>query len=768
MVRLFSFDGAGPFASHVRFIALHRRPLSDYVESELIQGISDMRPAALLAGLVLGLCALLFGGGPSQAAPVDGGNALVEVLAEGTVNAREDGSIQAVLDMELADGWHVYWRSAGDSGLPPQLVPDDTESVVWSAFDWPIPHLQPLEGLTNYGFEERLALPFRIAPAEAGQPLPDTLTGKVDYLICLDICIPETASFRIDLTPQIAEPDRFADAMAWATARLPNDLQGEARISRVETDWRLTIADEAVRAAFEAELTSVRFFPYDHQILHTADQPAEIGPDGISLALTPDPDLGGSGTLSGVLAIEDISGERIGFALDAEPGEPLAATGGESFGPVSSETLSQGGSASLGFTAILGFLGLAFLGGLILNLMPCVLPILTIKATGLVETAASGDAARLRRHGLLYMAGVMVSFALIAVALIVLRALGEQAGLGFQLQYPPVVAGLALLLFVIGLNMLGVFEFGSSLMGAGSGLASRSGGTGAFFTGVLAAVVGAPCVGPFLGAALGVVVTQPAILVLAVFLTIGFGLALPFAAISFVPGLARSLPKPGAWMERLRQVFAFPLFLTAIWLLSVLADQIGTGALIITLVGASLIAFAIWLFRAMPSRDGPMRAGATLFGVCLLGVGIVLPVMTSASGTAREAATEVGGALAYGEDAIIEPWSSARVAELTEEGRPVFVDFTASWCVTCQVNKRTTLQRESVMAAFRENDVAFLVADWTNRDEEIAAELARHDRAGVPLYLWYPAGETIPEILPQILSPGLMLDIVSRQTSAET
>ena len=400
--------------------------------------------------------------------------------------------------------------------------------------------------------------------------------------------------------------------------------------------------------------------------------------------------------------------------------------------------------------ALLAIAGLALIGGLVLNLMPCVLPVLSIKAVGMVEAAAQGDKAHLRAHGLWYTAGVLITFLLIAVIFIALRAAGDFVSLGFQLQYPPIVAALALLVFLIGLWLIGFFELGTSVQGAGSGLAQKQGNMGAFFTGVLAAVVGAPCVGPFLGVALGAVVTQPAPVVLIVFALMGFGLALPFLALSYAPGLQRVLPKPGAWMERLKQFFAFPMFLTAVWLLDVLSQQAGSGAVSWTVAGAVALTFGIWLMR---SAGGRTRLAARVAGALAIVFGAYLAI-NAAMRPAGEGATQT--AYAKSDFKTVE-WSPETVEATLAEGKGVFVDFTAAWCVICQANKRTTLSRPEIRAAMEDAGIVFMVADFTNRDEVIAGEIRRHGRAGVPMYLLYGVGRTEPKILPQTLSPRLVL-----------
>jgi len=691
---------------------------------------------SLLAAIFLGAAA------PALAAPVDGGHARVELIAERT-SVMPGETVQAALKMDLDPGWHVYWRNAGDAGLPPQLVHRDTSTIPGGAigdFLWPIPELLPVvDGeIMDYGYSDQVILPFSLMiPAAASSTV--RLDVVADYLICEDICIPEYAdvSLVLDVGEAIPDPAHGTMIADWI-ARAPTDFAGEARLDTSAAPWQLSLrgAPGLTRDA------ALRFFPFAHEISHPAGQPASFGADGATLSLTPARPDAPDGPLEGVLVVEQADGTRTGYELSAEQGAVFGNTSG--LAATRSGPSGAGGSPA-------GLITLAFfalVGGLVLNLMPCVLPVLSIKAMGMVSAAASGHAKELRSHGLWYTAGVLVSFAALAAVIIAVRAATGTATLGFQLQNAPTVAILALIMFVIGLWLMGLFELGSSIQNTGSNLASRNGAAGAFFTGILAAVVGAPCVGPFLGVALGAVMTQPAPAVFVVFLAMGFGLALPFLLLSFVPGLQRLLPKPGKWMETLKQFFAFPMFLTAAWLLSVLGALAGHGAVAWTVAGATGIAFAIWLAR---KPGTPARIAALL----VLVAAFAYPALRATVPGGTE-----GTPTAYAAKYETEAWSPERVAELTAEGRPVFVDFTATWCATCQLNKLSTLKTSAVHAAFADANVAFLVADFTRKDPVIAAELRLRERAGVPMYLWYRAGAAEPDILPEILSKDLVIGLL--------
>ena len=694
--------------------------------------------------LVLALAGLgLFAPAVAAQASGDGRRAEAELISERT-SVLPGETVFIALKMTMDPGWHIYWRNAGDAGLPPQLILKETASIAEEALGemmWPLPKLLPVvDGeIMDYGYDDEavFALPLTVPADAAGEV---RIEAVADYLICESVCIPETAD--VSLVLAVGEPVENVPAGdligAWI-AKVPGPFEGEARIDDAAAPWTLSLS----LAGGFPDGAGVRFFPFEHEISHPAEQPQRVGPNGASLLLTPDRAGQVGEALEGIIRVDAPGAEPVGYVIRAERGEVFAGTADAAFVPVA----GAGDVAGLSWQGLFSLAGFAFLGGLILNLMPCVLPVLSMKALGMVSAAASGHAGELRSHGLWYTGGVIVSFAALALVILAVRQATGFATLGFQLQHAPTVAVLALIMFAVGLWLMGFFELGSSITNTGSGLAGRGGAMGAFFTGVLAAVVGAPCVGPFLGAALGAVMSQPAPAVVAVFLAMGFGMALPFLVLSFVPGLHRLLPKPGKWMDTLKQFFAFPMFLTAAWLLSVLADLAGAGAVGWTLAGATALAFAVWIGRGA----GPARRAAA---IAALIAAFALPAVQ-----ANVPAASAGGepsVPSYAEAA----WSPAQVDALLAEGRPVFVDFTASWCASCQVNKLTTLDTKRVKAAFDAADVAFLVADFTQKDPAIADELKRRGRAGVPMYLWYPAGSREPQILPELLTQELVIGLV--------
>jgi thiol:disulfide interchange protein DsbD len=480
----------------------------------------------------------------------------------------------------------------------------------------------------------------------------------------------------------------------------------------------------------------------------SAPQAPRMGPAGLSFSLTAGvADNLGQAPLAGVVSYEvQEAGAwvRRGVEIEAQPGAPIAGTS-DTLAQFSSDypmaefdgVATQAAAPPMNLPALLAALGLAFLGGLILNVMPCVLPVLSVKALSLAHGAQPGAA---RTHGLFYCAGVMATFLALAGLLIALRGAGEAVGWGFQLQAPWVTSALALLFFVIGLNLLGVFNIGGSLQNTGAGLTARGGNAGAFFTGALAVIAATPCTAPFMAGAIGAALTQSALTSLLVFAALGLGFALPLTLVHFAPALQRALPKPGPWMERARNVLAFPMFAAAIWLAWVLAEQTGPMGVLALLSVAAAIAFAFFVSQ---------------WGRIWLAVGAVVLIATAALTWRPLVGLQVQAVLAA------EAWSPARVAELQAEGRGVFVNFTAAWCVTCKVNEGASLSSPRVAQAFADQNVAYLKADWTNRDETIAAALAEHGRAGVPLYRYYPPDGGPPLVLPQLLSEGLVLDTLA-------
>lgn len=698
-----------------------------------------------LAGLLVAALVGMTGASPAIAAPVDTGHLVAELVSE-TRAIAPGQTIHIALRQEIDEGWHTYWRNAGDSGEPTSI--DWSVPAGWqvSGFAWAPPHRQPTGPLMNYGYSGEVLLPMTLtAPADAPVGQDITLTAAATFLVCEEICIPEDADLTLTLPVQAAAADPagpWAGPIEAAVAAVPRraDLTAAYRMA----DGLLQLAVTGAPIA-EADKADSYFFPFDGGMIdHAAPQAIERGPQGLTLSITPgfvfqSPEPPQS--LAGVLKV----GESY-YEIAATPGEP--PTGAAGLGPPPAAAAVEGaggGGAGLGLPLAIGF---ALLGGLILNLMPCVFPILAMKAASLAGHAHEQAAAR--RQGIAFLVGVLVTFLALAGVLIAAQAAGAAVGWGFQLQSPAVVAGLALLMLAVALNLSGVFEIGTSLQGVGSGFASRGGFAGAFFTGVLAVVVAAPCTAPFMAPALGWALTQTPAAALAVFAALGLGFAAPFVAVAFAPGLLARLPRPGPWMDVLKKALAFPMYGAAAWLVWVLSLQAGPMGLARLLGAAVVLGAAAWLFGLSQRRAGGglKIAGAALAAAALAAA--VLPAYGGPVASAQDAAS-AQAELPY------EPYSPERLAELRAAGTPVFVNFTAAWCVTCQVNEQVALARQGVAQALADSGAVYLKGDWTRKDEVIAAELARHGRAGVPLYLVYDAKGSEPEVLPQLLTEGVVI-----------
>lgn len=654
-----------------------------------------------------------------------------------------------VLRETIREGWHTYWRNPGDSGEPTELT--WTAPAGWSVgeIQWPTPEGIPFATLVNHGYEGEVLFPIEVtAPANARPGTEATFSADLYVLVCADICIPEESAvtLSVPVAAQGRDDPQWAPRVAAAVAALPRRAERAGVVGSITAGNPATLSVVLPLPGATA-FRNLRFFPYSRDVMEaSAAQRPRVGANGASFSLTPGvADNLGQEPLEGVVAFDvELDGQwrKFGFEIAAQPGAPIpgtdaeAATFSDDFPLLDLEGAPEVEAPALSALTLIATLGLAFLGGLILNVMPCVLPVLSVKA---LAFAGGGHAGEARRQGVFYFVGVMVTFMALAALLIALRAGGEAVGWGFQLQAPWVTSGLALLFFVIGLNLLGVFEFGGGLQNAGEGLTRRGGDMGAFFTGALAVVAATPCTAPFMAGAIGAALTQPAGVTLLIFAALALGFALPLTLLHFMPALQRLLPKPGAWMERAKQVLAFPMFAAAIWLAWVLAEQAGAVGVQSLLNIAAAVAFVLFVAR---------------WGRVWLIVGLIVLAGTVAVSFRPIVGMQHEGAL------VSEPWSAERVTALRAEGRPVFVNFTAAWCITCKANELSSMRSDRVAQAFADADVAYLEADWTKRDDNIAAALAEHGRAGVPLYLYYPPSGDV-QVLPQVLSEALLIETVS-------
>ncbi|PZR96426.1 MAG: thiol:disulfide interchange protein [Stutzerimonas stutzeri] len=651
---------------------------------------------------------------------------------------------QVALTQKLAPGWHSYWQNPGDSGEATRIEWTLPQGVNAGAIQWPAPKAIRVEPLVNFGFEDNVVLPVEISiPANAKPGETLTLSAKATWLVCEKICIPEEGAFTLDLPVAPAGTvDTAAQArIDEARAALPKPAGFTGKLTaKGEDKLALTLP------SLPAGASNIHFFPIlDTLVEHAAEQPVENG----RLTLTRSTAFKvGTPTTEGVLTFEE-GGSKRALALSAEV-EPALLQAVAAPAPAPARVTLPPPAEDLTLLLALVF---AFAGGLILNLMPCVLPVLFIKALGFAQVAQASRS-EVRQQGLHFLAGVLATFFVLASLVI---ALG--AGWGFQLQSPPLVILLAVLMTLIGFNLIGAFEIGGRLQGVGDGLASRSGPVGAFMTGALAVIVATPCTAPFMGAAMGYALTQPPAAALSIFMALALGFAAPVIALSFAPGLLRLLPKPGRWMIVLKQAFAFPMFATAIWLIWVATMQAGADGALAALVAILIAGFALWLIGVTRGSGRGLRAVAAAAAILLVGAAsaFVIENATPSSQPTAQADADAPGV-----------WSPARVAELQAQGKPVFVNFTAAWCITCLANDRVALSRQEVKDAFAKLGVAYLKADWTNRNPEIAVTLAEYGRAGVPLYLFYPGTKGAQaEVLPQLLTRETVVSAAQRATGKE-
>ena len=605
-------------------------------------------------------------------------------------------------------GWHGYWQNPGDAGFGGVYKWTLPGAASAGPLQWPVPTTLLIAGLMNHVYEAPYALLSDVrvpAGLAAGAAFPVTL--EADYLVCsLTLCVPEKQVLHLALTVGDGAPGPEAVAFAGLRRAIPKPLNARASFAATAGALRLAIPYPASAALTEAHFFAITPGAIDYAAAQT------ISRDGDRLLIATKGK--GAAAIDGVLRI----GAGQGLSIHALPGTVLTAAPPESWWR----------------TALLAFAG-AVLGGLILNVMPCVFPILSLKALGLARGGTSEAAAR--AEALAYTAGVVLVCVGLGAAILVLRAGESAVGWAFQLQDPRAIVVLLLLSVAIALNLAGLFDVPMPRF-AGEGARA-----GAFATGALAAFVATPCTGPFMGAALGAALVLPAAAALAVFAGLGLGLALPFLAIGYVPALRRRLPKPGGWMETFRRILSVPMWLTAIALGWVLGRQAGVDGLSGALIAALAVALLLWLGGLRQRRGLAFGWG---YAVALVAV-VAFASGSIAHAAVRSAATQV---------ANTEPFSEARLAALRAQNRPVFAYFTADWCLTCKVNERIAIDTDGVRAAFAAEKVAVLLGDWTDGDPTLGRFIQAHNRAGVPLYLFYPSGGGEPQVLPQVLTPGLL------------
>jgi thiol:disulfide interchange protein/DsbC/DsbD-like thiol-disulfide interchange protein len=755
-------------------------------------GRAVRRAAAFAAGLLMLAAAGLASAqapAPQARTGVQRADAVeIELIAERSA-VRPGERVLLGLRIRHEPHWHTYWRNPGDSGLATQIEPSGPAGTRFDAVQWPAPVRLWVGPLANYGYEDEIVLPFA-AEVPRGMAGPRMrFEAAAQWLVCKDVCIPGEARLAIELpvvADTAAQPARslhapLFDAMANRTPDAAKPVSGGAH----RDGQRLAIAFPSPPGG--AAIVRAEFFPYaegvvsvpapqalsktaagwrlDLELADGATLPASI--DGLlwvdgraielqaPIAAGPAP----TGTPVSVAAqpagLSKAGGSLLGGLQGGSTGSTVPL---EALGPAAgTDPLGAGAAdASLALALLFGVLG-----GAILNLMPCVFPVVGLKVIGFAQASGDARGARraMRRGAFAFAAGVLVSFWLLAALMLGLRAAGESVGWGFQLQSPAFVAAMALLFVAVGLNFSGVFEFGMALTRLGG--VGGSSTAGSFGAGVLAVLVATPCTAPFMGSALGFTLAQPAAYTMAVFTAIGLGMAAPYVVLGLVPGWVRRLPRPGRWMQTLREVLAFPMYATAAWLAWVLVQQAGADAMLRLLFASVAVAAGAWAWgrwmNGTPRR--PALAWALVGLASIATVALTEPLLDDAPRPAAASAAPrtTGGTPGSLEWAV---WSDEAVSAALAEGRTVFVDFTAAWCVSCQANKKLVLEREAVTSAMRDQRVVALRADWTQRDPAITAALARHGRNGVPLYLVLRPGDARPRVLPELLTSAVVLDAI--------
>lgn len=663
-----------------------------------------------------------------------------ELVADAPQGIKAGGTLLAGLMLQHQPHWHTYWRNAGDSGLPTVFTWTLPNGASAGEIEWPAPKRLPVGPLVNYGYEERVLLPVAIkVPADfAGKAFE--LKLHADWLVCKEVCIPQSGDFALSIP---AKASMSTHQAVFAAARAMRPLDVPATVDATLDASFLTLKVSGLPEALRGK--TVDYFAENAGVIdHAGRIDQQWNADTLSLKVPLSPQRSDSPqTLQAVLVpTTTVQAVRIDYPVSGWVAPaPLSTAQDNTGAPAVPSPAAKGWLASL---------LLAFIGGLLLNLMPCVFPVLSLKVLGFARHTEDRQA--LVAGSLAYTAGVVVSFVALAALVLALRAGGEQLGWGFQLQSPVVVSALALLFTLIGINLAGVFEWRGVVPDALAGVQLRHPLADHALTGVLAVAIASPCTAPFMGAALGAAFTLPAAEALSIFAVLGLGMAMPYVIAAVFPGAARWLPRPSAWMERFKVLMAFPMFATVLWLVWVLGHQVGIDGA----VGLLGLALALALFMWTWGMSGLEHRARTI------AIGITAAVLAATVAWAWPALRVAEAPSASTKNARWQTWSPEAIAQANAQGRPVFVDFTAAWCISCQFNKRTTLANAELLADFDRKNVLTLRADWTRRDAAITRELTRLGRSGVPVYAIYAPGQSQPQLLSELPSVTEVRDAISR------
>ena len=641
-------------------------------------------------------------GGIILAEPVDTGHAKVSIIKSG----QSDNSkiVNLGIKMDMQSGWHTYWINPGDSGGVIDIewsLPDGNEA---SKVTYPAPHKIPYPPLMTFGYEDYVIFPLTLSLDNPNQDIQ--ISAKIDFLICADVCIPETAFVQTSLN-SIKDDIELNEWMNKVpSVLLPN-------IASINDD------NVELRFSFNEEIEDIYFFPKQGNIfIYNLNQ--ELIKEQNNWLIKIPLASGSPNNLDGILIINNQS-----FVIKSE--------------------FEKSSSSIMDSISIWQALIFAFIGGLILNIMPCVFPIISLKALSFVSMGG-GSTKKVRIHALNFCLGVIISFLAIALAILLLQKGGTMVGWGFQLQSPVIVAFLAVLMFVIGLVLLMDINIGTSLTRLGSVGHNDSSYLGSFMTGVLAVIVASPCTAPFMGAAIGYALIQPSAITIPIFLSLGLGFSLPYLLLALFPSLITRMPKPGEWMNTLKEFFAFPMFATSLWLLWVFSFQTTENSLISLLITILLVSTIFWIITKSKSKTIRVLSAVTIIIIISIQLSSINALHTNAN-TNKSAST-----------ASLEAWNINIENELKKLDQAYLINFTAAWCITCQANDKLALSKPSVKAYLKENDIKYIKADWTNRDNDILKILTEYGRTGVPLYLYWKPGLDQTLILPAVLTEELLLN----------
>ncbi|MCF7668163.1 MAG: thioredoxin family protein [Verrucomicrobia bacterium] len=652
-------------------------------------------------------------------------------------------TVYAGVRLEMDEDWHTYWRNPGEAGQATSIEWELPEGIRSGDILWPVPEKDVLAGITSYFYSDEVVL---LAPLEVSESFPKgeelIVKAHVYWLECKELCVPGDAAVSAELRISDEFKPSYSGLIEEWRARLPSRGEG----LDVSSFWFERSGDGAGILAIDCTTETMQimdFFPYESEGFKVEGATVKEGVDEVPVRLKKDV-KSFTDTLPekvlGILVGRDGNGVGgRGLEVVLEPGSAAGGAAANMYGRTKS-------GATLTMGLFWYYIGLAFLGGIILNVMPCVLPVIAIKILGFVQESRSNPR-RVKMLGLVYGAGVLASFVVLALIVIGIQRAGDLANWGMQMQNPYFLVAITILVTLVALNLFGVFEvnLGGGVMGAAGALTSRHGVSGAFFNGVLATILATPCTAPFLSPALGFALSQPPAMVIATFLAVGLGLALPYVVLSWKPAWLKLLPKPGAWMQRFKIALGFPMLATAIWLLSFSPKVIGDANAFALALFLVFLAFSAWVWGEFVQRNRKKRlvAGVVSIAIVLISGAFFVQSDESAGIQWRE-------------------WSPAEVEQARTQGHPVLVDFTADWCVTCRFNKITSLEVEEVQRRMRELDVAPFIADYTGRNEAMTRELRKFDRPGVPLVLVYPVDTNKPPIvLPELLTPTLVLDALN-------